>query len=94
MRVYREDHLYKLQKQDIVISESAIQLNMCDRRKELLYEWASKQIDSINEKKLHHPCGAFFTYQITPSGIGSDIVVVCHATQEVLDLSLIDDEEW
>ena len=77
-----------------VITSNIIKFDMDDRRKEILFEWAQKQIDVINENGFRHVTGAFFTYVITPTGVGEEISVHCRSTDSKLDLSLIDDEEW
>jgi len=94
MRVLYRNGIFILEKQDIVLDELVIKIDMCERRKEILFEWASKQIDIINENKLTSTVGAFFTYKIVPTSIGAEISVICPFTNKTLDLSLIDDEEW
>ena len=94
MKVSYGNGIYKLEKQDVILDELVIKLDMCERRKEILFEWASKQIDTINENKLTSIVGAFFIYKIVPTSIGAEITVICPFTDEKLNLSLIDDEEW
>ena len=94
MRVSYSNGIYKLEKRDVILDELVIKLDMCDRRKEILFEWASKQIGTINENKLTSIVGAFFIYKIVPTSIGAEITVICPFTGETLDLSLIDDEAW
>jgi hypothetical protein len=67
---------------------------MCERRKEILFEWATEQINKINEMNVKRTTSALFRYQIIPTSVGSEITVICPATENKLDLSLIDDEEW
>ena len=94
MKVSYSNGIYKLEKQDVILDELVVKLDMCERRKEILFEWASKQIDTINENKLTSVVGAFFVYNIVPTSVGAGITVICPSTDEKLDLSLIDDEEW
>lgn len=94
MRVSYKDGIYKLEKQDVVLDDLVIKLDMCERRKELLFEWASNQINTINENKIRSVVSAFFVYKIVPTSVGAEITVMCPATNEKLNLSLIDDEEW
>ena len=98
MRVRKQDPRklagYYLEKEDLVLDESIIKIDMDERRKEILFEWASKQIEEINAKELNYTVASLFTYIITPTSIGSKISVHCKGTGKKLDLSLIDDEEW
>jgi hypothetical protein len=66
---------------------------MDERRKEILFEWASKQIEEINAKELNYTVASLFTYIITPTSIGSKISVHCKGTGKKLDLSLIEGDE-
>lgn len=94
MKVSYRNGIYKLEKRDFILDELVIKLDMCERRKEILFEWASSQIDTINENKLTSIVGAFFVYKIVPTSIGAEISVTCPFTNKTLDLSLIDDEAW
>ena len=98
MRVRKRDTKkmsgYYLEKEDLVLDESVIKIDMDERRKEILFEWASEQIEEINAKQMNYVVGSLFTYIITPTSIGSEITVHCKGTGKKLDLSLIDNEAW
>lgn len=81
-------------KSDYEIGDLEMELCISQRRKELLTEWLNGQINEINEIGAKSATGAFFSFLLTPSGIGASLQVYCKATGKVLDLSLIDDEEW
>jgi len=85
---------YYLEKEDLILNESIIKIDMDERRKEILFDWASEQIEEINAKEINYTVASLFTYVITPTSIGSEITVQCYGTGKKLDLSLIDDEEW
>lgn len=85
---------YYLEKEDLVLNDSAIKIDMDERRKQILFDWASEQIEEINAKEINYAVASLFTYIITPTSIGSEISVHCYGTGKKLDLSLIDDEEW
>lgn len=85
---------YYIEKEDLVLDESVIKIDMDTRRKEILFEWASEQVEEINAKQMNYTSASLFTYIITPTSIGSEISVHCKGTGKKLDLSLIDDEEW
>lgn len=98
MRVRKKDPKqlagYYIEKEDLVLDESVIKIDMDTRRKEILFEWASEQVEEINAKQMNYTSASLFTYIITPTSIGSEISVHCKGTGKKLDLSLIDDEEW
>lgn len=85
---------YYLEKEDLILNESIIKIDMDERRKQILFDWASEQIEEINVKEINYVVASLFTYIITPTSIGSEISVHCKGTGKKLDLSLIDDEEW
>lgn len=98
MRVRKHDMTklsgYYLEKEDLVLNESIIKIDMDERRKEILFEWASAQVEEINAKQINYTVASLFTYIITPTSIGSEISIHCKGTGKKLDLSLIDGEEW
>ncbi len=98
MRVRKKDPKqlagYYLEKEDLVLNDNIITIDMDERRKEILFEWASEQVEEINAKQMNYVVGSLFTYIITPTSIGSEITVHCKGTGKKLDLSLIDGEEW
>lgn len=94
IRYSREEGIYILHKEDTVLSDGVISIDMCERRKEILFDWASEQIAVINEKKIRHPVGAFFGYKIVPTTVGTEISLICFPTEQELDLTLIDGEEF
>jgi hypothetical protein len=76
------------------IGDLKMHLKLSDERMKILCDWAQVQVDIINEKDLNHFTGAFFTYMLTPTNIGSELTVFCRVTGNELDLSLIGDEMW
>jgi|TARA_R110000851_G_scaffold72426_2_gene160540 hypothetical protein len=76
------------------IGDPCMKLEICDERKKLLWDWCEVQVKFINDNKLDHVTGAFFTYRFTPTNVGAELDVGCFATGEQLSLSLVGDEEW
>jgi hypothetical protein len=77
-----------------VIGDYSKYLVLSDRRKEILTEWLAGQIAIINEKKMSRMGSNWFVYTLVPSTIGSKLEVYSHATGAILDLTLIDNEEF
>lgn len=90
----RNEDKYFLFEDDYEIGDPAMKLILSNRRKEILTEWLQSQLDEINEKGKRSPTAEFFTFILTPTSIGSKLVVYSHANEQTLDLSLIDDEAW
>ena len=65
-----------------------------ERRQELLCQWLKEQLEIINEKGFTNMTGSFFTYLFRPGGLGGSMKVLCEATVNTLNLTLIDDEEF